>query len=192
MPPQKKKKHYTYADYVTWPDDERWELINGVPYAMFAAPKTISSDSPQMHQEMVGEIHRQLANFLKGKPCKIFMAPFDVRLNADNDDDIVVQPDVLVVCDKNKLDGKCCNGAPDFVVEILSPSTAARDRVDKFQAYLAAGVREYWIVDPETKTIQVCVLQNSFYAVVIHKPNQSLPVTVLEGCSIDMREVFAE
>ena len=141
MPLHQEEQRYTYADYVTWPGDERWELIDGVPYAMSPAP-TIG------HQRIAGEIHRQLANFLKGKPCEAFIAPVDVRLNADNDDDIVVQPDVLVVCDKNKLDGKCCNGAPDFVVEILSPSTADHDRVNKFQVYVAAGVREYWIVDP--------------------------------------------
>ncbi len=94
----RRDQHYTYADYCTWPEDERWELVDGVPYAM-ASP----SDA---HQVISVEISRQLANFLVGKPCQVFHAPFDVRLNAETGDDTVVQPDIFVVCDKSKRDGK--------------------------------------------------------------------------------------
>lgn len=184
MPPlEKQDSRYTYADYADWPEDEAWELLDGVPYMMAPAPS-------QAHQEIVGELFGQLRDYLKGKSCKVFVAPFDVRLNAAEADDTVVQPDVLVVCDPKKLDGKSCNGAPDLVVEILSPATADRDRVFKFQAYLAAGVREYWIVDPETRTAQVCVLKGSFYGVTVHNRSERVNVSVLEDCVIDLGEVF--
>jgi Uma2 family endonuclease len=183
MPLLKEDRGYTYADYCEWDDDERWELIEGVPYAMSPAPT-------QYHQEINGELYRQIANFLVGKSCKVFLAPFDVRLNAAEEDNTVLQPDILVVCDHSKLDGKSCNGAPDLVIEILSPSTANRDRLDKFNAYLRAGVREYWIVDPFTKTVQICILHSSFYGVTVHKEHEVVPVSVLNGCTIDLGEIF--
>ena len=133
--PQKDER-YTYLDYYSWDDGERWELIDGVAYAMSPAP------APK-HQTISRELLVQIANFLKGKPYEVFHAPFDVRLNADSDDDTVMQPDIFVVCDKSKIDDKGCNGAPDMIIEILSPSTAKRDIVLKFNAYLQAGVREY-------------------------------------------------
>jgi len=185
MPLQRENERYTYADYCKWDDSERWELIDGVPYAMAPAPT-------QQHQEISSEIHRQLANFLKGKPCKVFHAPFDVRLNADGKDDTVCQPDLLVVCDSAKLDGKCCNGAPDLVIEILSPSTARLDRMVKFQQYLRAGIPEYWIVDPETKTVQVCILQGGVYVAHMYADTDITQVAVLEGCTISLPDVFAE
>jgi len=185
MPMPQQNGHYTYADYCTWDDSERWELIEGIPYTMSPAP------SPA-HQEVSSEFHRQLANFLKGKPCKVYPAPFDVRLNASDEDDTVVQPDLAVVCDRSKIDGKGCKGAPDLVVEILSPSTARRDRMTKFQQYQQAGVQEYWIVDPDTKTVQVCTLENGRYFVTAYADTDTAPVTVLPSCAINLQDVFAE
>jgi len=185
MPMPQQNERYTYADYCTWDDSERWELIEGIPYAMSPAPS-------QHHQEISGELHLQLATFLKGKPCKVFHAPFDVRLNVDDEDDTVVQPDLLVVCDHSKLDGKCCRGAPDLVIEILSPSTARHDRMVKMQQYQQAGVREYWIVDPDTKTVQVCILENGRYFVTAYADTDTAPVAVLPGCEINLSDVFAE
>jgi Uma2 family endonuclease len=181
----KRNAGYTYADYCTWDDGERWELIEGIPYAMSPAPS-------QRHQEVCGELHWQIKTFLKGKPCKVFAAPFDVRLNAAGDDDTVCQPDLLVVCDAFKLDGKCCKGAPDLVVEVLSPSTARHDRMVKLRQYRRNGVREYWIVDPETKTVQVNVLENGKYVISMYGDEDTAPVGVLEGCEIDLADVFAE
>lgn len=182
----KKDERYTYADYVTWDDDERWELIDGVPYAMSPAPT-------QKHQEVGGEIYRQLANFLKGKPCKVFLAPFDVRLNADETDDTVCQPDILVVCDSTKLDGKCCKGAPDLVIEVLSPSTARKDRLIKYTRYQKAGVQEYWMVDVDTKTVDVAILENGIYVrTKFYSDEDILNVKVLDGCAVNLSEVFAE
>ncbi|MCL1822679.1 MAG: Uma2 family endonuclease [Oscillospiraceae bacterium] len=183
----KKNIHYTYKDYESWElkEGERFELIDGFPYAM-------SAPSP-IHQGISMILSRLFSNFLHGKSCKVFHAPFDVRLNAKGDnDDNVVQPDLLVICDKSKLDDKGCNGAPDMVIEITSPSTARHDRLIKFQKYQNAGVREYWIVEPETKTVQACILENEKYFVKPYGEDDNIPVTVLEGCEISMKEVFAE
>jgi len=181
----KKEKRYTYSDYCSWDDGQRWELIDGYAYLMAPAPT-------QAHQSAGGYIYIQLANFLKGKSCRVFYAPFDVRLNAFSDDNTVVQPDLLVVCDMSKLDGKCCVGAPDFVIEILSPSTARFDRTIKFDLYKAAGVREYWIVDPDTKTVSAHVLQNGEYMIRDYSDTGTAPVTVLDGCEIDLEGIFED
>ena len=180
-----KNEHYTYVDYCTWDDSERWELIYGVPYAMAPAPKW-------EHQGVSREIAGQLFNFLKGKPCKMFTAPFDVRLNADDEDDIVVQPDIVVICDRSKLSGTGCVGVPDMVLEILSPSTARHDRIIKLEIYQRAGVREYWIVDPDTKTVQTCTLKDGLYFVRGYVDTDTVAVNVLPGCEINLQEVFAE
>lgn len=122
----------------------------------------------------------------------MFIAPFDVRLNADNTDDTVVQPDVFVVCDKSKLDGKSCKGVPDMIIEVLSPSSLGRDKVLKFNKYQKAGVLEYWIVDPEGRNVTVHVLKNGEYMSKAYGDEETAPVNVLDGCQINLREVFAE
>ena len=175
-------KRYTYADYCSWEDDVRRELIDGVPYAMSAPSRS--------HQKTSMQLSVLLGNFLKGKPCEVFAAPFDVRLNADTRDDTVVQPDVLVVCDESKLDEKGCIGAPDLAIVILSPSTAMRDKVLKYRWYLRSGVREYWIVSPDDKTVMVCILKNGEYVTTTYGGDEAVPVHVLEGCIIDLPEVF--
>ena len=177
---------YTYADYASWDDDIRRELIDGKVYLMAPAPA-------ETHQDISGEMHRQLANFLLDKPCKVFHAPFDVCLHADGDDDYtVVQPDLLVVCDREKLDGKRCNGAPDFIVEILSPSTASKDLIFKYNKYMSAGVREYWIVDPVDKVVRACILKDGKYESIDYLNPDIIAVQVLEGCEIDTKRVFSE
>lgn len=118
------EKRYTYGDYLTWPDEERWELIEGVPYDMTPAPST-------NHQRILGELFRQISTFLLDRDCEVFIAPFDVRLpegdEADEQIITVVQPDIAVICDPAKIDRRGCRKAPDFIIEILSPSTAAKD-----------------------------------------------------------------
>jgi len=178
-------EYYTYDDYLKWEDAERCELIDGVIYAMSPAPL-------RRHQGVSSNLHGQLFDFLKGKPCKVYAAPFDVRLNAGTYNNTVVQPDVVVVCDKSKLDDKGCVGAPDLVIEILSPSTEVRDRVLKFNQYLQAKVREYWIVDPDSKTVTVNILDNDRYYSAAYAETDKAPVHVLEGCVIDLTDVFAE
>ena len=155
----KEDQRYTYHDYVQWDDDQRWELIDGVPY-MMAAPRV-------NHQRIVQRIGFWFHQALKGKPCEPFFAPVDVRLNFDKADDTVVQPDVFVVCDPTKITEKTVDGIPDLVVEVLSPSTSRNDRWFKYNAYQSAGVREYWIVDPDNRTVEVYLLIEGLY----HKDN---------------------
>jgi len=177
-------KRYTYADYITWDDDNRWELIDGVPYLMSAPTRR--------HQELLSNLFLPIGTFLKGKPCKVYVAPFDVRLNFDTLDDTVVQPDILVICDHSKLTDAGSNGAPDLVVEILSPSTAKYDRVTKYNKYLESGIREYWIIDPETKTLAVHILKDGNYITKPYTDQETVPVHVLNGCEINLAEVFVE
>lgn len=151
---KKLQPSYTYADYCQWPEDERWELIDGEAYAMTAPSR--------LHQDLVFEIAGQIRNYLQGKPCKGYVAPFDVRLprqdEADDKVDTVVQPDISVICDKTKLDKLGCRGAPDWVIEILSPSTALKDLNAKRNLYQRHGVEEYWIIHPEDRWIMVYLL----------------------------------
>ena len=178
-------KRYTYADYYKWDDGVRYELIDGVAYMMSPAPL-------RAHQEIIGELYMQLRQFLKGKTCKVYLSPFDVRLNADENDDIVVQPDLVVVCDISKLDKYGCKGAPDMAIEVASPSSARMDRLLKMQKYLKYGVREYWIVDPDSKTVQAFILENGNYIVNAYADTDEAPVRILDGCVINLADVFAE
>ena len=175
--------YYTYADYLTWDDDQRWELIDGKPYLMSA---------PNLnHQSVLGNFYFLLRLFLKGKKCKAFFAPFDVRLNADTLDDTVVQPDVMLVCDERKLeDGKGVVGAPDLVIEVLSPSNPNHDRVTKFKKYCEAGVHEFWIADPVAKTVTVNILSDGKYVSRIYGATDKVPVQALPGFAVDLAEVF--
>ena len=178
-------KKYTYSDYYTWDDDQRWELIDGVPYAMSPAPS-------KSHQDITGELFWQIKNYLKNKSCEVFIAPFDVRLNFDKEDNTVVQPDVLIVCNKDKLNDKGVLGAPDFVAEVLSPSTSKKDMILKYNAYLNAGVKEYWIIDPVNKFIMANILRNDNYE---GKPyfsdDNEIKLTVLDDCKINLNDLFS-
>ena len=176
------EKHYTYADYLQWPDDTRYELIDGEAFRMAPTPLI-------EHQEIAGEVYCQLANQLDGQPCRPYIAPVDVRLprkdEADAAIDTVVQPDVLVVCDPHKIDRRGVRGAPDWVLEVLSPSTAAHDQIAKRRTYERAGVREYWLVHPGDRTLTVYVLDNGQYGrPEIYELKDATPIGVLPGVSI--------
>jgi len=179
----RKDAYYTYSDYVKWDDGIRYELIDGVAYMMSPAPSWI-------HQEISGNLFGQLWQFLRGKPCKVYSAPFDVRLNAAQEDDTVVQPDIVVICDKSKLNDAGCAGAPDMLIEILSKSSARFDKHVKLQKYLKYGVREYWIIDPDSRTVQVYTLKDDNYIVSTYDETDEVNVTVLDGCVINLGEVF--
>jgi len=180
----KYKESYTYEDYLTWDESIRWELIDGVPYVM-AGPNVA-------HQTINGNLFLLLANFLKGKHCKVFLAGLDVRLNADTLDNSAVQPDLLIVCDHSIIDKGSIKGVPDMLVEILSPSTAKYDKTIKFEAYQKAGVREFWIIDPEAKTVTVNILKEGKYITHPYGENDTVAVHILDGFSVNLSEVFEE
>ncbi|GAK55283.1 hypothetical protein U27_02115 [Candidatus Vecturithrix granuli] len=186
-------KIYTYSDYLTWQVQERLELIKGRLFKMSPAPM-------RYHQELSGALFGEFRNYLKGKPCKVFHAPFDVRLPKsqielrDKQIYTVVQPDIVVVCDHAKLDRKGCLGAPDLIVEILSPSTAAKDVKDKFVVYEEAGVQEYWIVYPGEHVLEVFKLDEhrKYQLERIYTREDTVEVGIFKDFSIDLREIFEE
>jgi len=175
-------RKYTYSDYLEWDDDVRYELIDGVPYLM-SAPTW-------QHQEILGHLFAQLYDFLNGKKYKVFFAPFDVRLNAETFDNTVVQPDIVVICDNNKMMKTGYVGGPDMAIEVLSPSTTRMDNNIKFSKYLQAGVREYWVVDPDNKTLAVHILRDGDYWTRAYRDEDKVPIHILEDCVIDLAEVF--
>jgi len=177
---------YTYADYAEWDENIRSELYDG-EVVMMATPT-------RKHQQVSMELVFQIRNYLEGKTCQIYAAPFSVRLfpQKDRNDTTVFEPDIVVVCDPEKLDDKGCNGAPDLVIEIISPSTASHDRIYKFRKYQTAGVKEYWIVDPELKSVQACILENDRYVVYMYDENDKAPISVLQNCEINLSAVFAD
>lgn len=147
--PLPKEERYTLADMLAWETEKRYELIDGIPYLMSPGPS-------RRHQRIGREIYRQISTYLLGKTYEVYIAPFDVRLFEQSGEgpesvDTVVRPDISVICDTEKLDETGCKGAPDLVIEVLSPSTHNRDRLTKFNLYQRAGVREYWIVDPQIR-----------------------------------------
>jgi Uma2 family endonuclease len=185
-------ERWSYADYLTWPDDERWELIDGVAYSMSPAPTTT-------HQRVLRKLALPILAHLEGKSCEPFLAPFDVRFSdqqnaSDNYIDTVVQPDILVVCDKSKLDERGCNGPPDFIIEITSPSTGRNDLTRKFDLYQRHSVNEYWIVHPEQQTVMVFKIgEDGLYG----KPERyagddTVAVPFFGGLVVDLKGVFAE
>jgi len=179
------KHRYTYADYLEWEGPERYELYDGEAFMM---------SSPSVaHQVLLVELLLDFGNWLRGKPCRVFAAPLDVRLfpKADKSDRTVVQPDLLVVCDEGKLDKGSVNGPPDLVIEIVSPSNTHSELFRKFNYYLEAGVREYWVVDPESRIAHVHIYENGHYISNTYSDNDRIPVTVLEGLEISLEALWA-
>ena len=185
-------KRYSFADYLTWMDDKRRELYDGFIKLMSPAPVRI-------HQEISTEILYEIKKFLNKKNCKVYHAPFDVRFpkeNTTSDKDIytVLQPDISLICDRSKLDNRGCIGAPDMIVEIVSPSSLKHDLVNKYEIYEKAGVKEYWIVRPNEKTVTVFTNnQQKFEFIRSYTEEDKVPVNIFKGqLIIDLVEVFAD
>ncbi|MCP5045999.1 MAG: Uma2 family endonuclease [bacterium] len=192
MPLRKNDEFVTYADSLTWPDDERWELIDGIPFNMSPAP------SPY-HQEILGNLCFEIHRFLKEEKGegKVYMAPLDVRLpeahQTDEETSNVVQPDILVICNKEKIDDKGCKGAPDFIIEIVSPGTAKKDMKFKLMLYEKHGVPEYWIVQPAERIVMVFKLneQKNYDRAEVYSSEDTIPLTLKESAlEIDLDSVF--
>lgn len=182
-------KSYTYADYLTWKFQERLELIKGKIFKMSPAPKV-------NHQRVSGYLQYELFRFLIGKKCEVFTAPFDVRLTKKNKKDesihTVVQPDICVICDPKKLDDKGCIGAPDIVVEILSPGNNQKELKDKYEVYEENGVKEYWIIHPEPKTFIAYILNSKgkYEPTLLKTLGDNITTPVLPGFVLDLNKVF--
>ncbi len=183
-------EHYTYSEYLKWQFDGFVELIKGKVFPM-SAPVS-------QHQRIVANLHLDLGAFARGKRCQVFIAPFDVRLPIYDkngalvvDTDTVVQPDICVICDPEKIDRRGCDGVPDMVVEVLSPSTAKKDLNEKFNLYQEVGVKEYWVVFPDAEEISVYLLQEGKYVRVgQYEEDAQVPVDTLPGLVVNLADVF--
>ncbi len=186
--PQRDPARHTYADYCSWPENIRYELVDGIAYLMSPAPSTA-------HQDMLGELFYQVRNALEGKRCRPYLAPFDVRIprgnEADERIDTVVQPDLLVICDRSRVDARGLRGTPDWVVEVLSPTTAAHDQTRKLAAYERAGVPEVWLVHPTDRVLTVYRLENRVYGRPhVQELEGERQVESVPGISIDWDKVL--
>jgi Uma2 family endonuclease len=184
-------KTYTYADYLQWKFEERIELIKGRIFKMSPAPSS-------SHQRISRKFLVALDIYLQQKSCEVFSAPFDVRLprKSKNDEDLitVVQPDICVICDRNKIDERGCLGAPDIVVEIISPGNNKTELKNKYEVYEESGVREYWIVSPQDKTfLKYTLNENGVYVASQLLPSEGEVTTpILPGFILNLEDVFAD
>ena len=182
-------KQYTYADYLTWQFDEMVELIKGFVYKMSPGPSTY-------HQRIIRRVLVDIANYLKKGKCQVFMAPYDVRLKRSFDDKeitSVVQPDICIICNPEIIDRRGCNGAPDFILEVLSPFTSKKDVKDKFEIYQESGVKEYWMIYPGEKVLDVYILQDGKYFLDNKYVSDSkVQLKILPELTIDLQEIFED
>jgi Uma2 family endonuclease len=178
---------YTYADYLKWDFEEIVELIKGKIFTKAAAPN-------RRHQEVSGNIFGALFNFLKNESCKVYSAPFDVRFSRDPEfskTDSVVQPDISVICDPSKLDDKGCFGAPDIIIEIISPGNSRVELQNKYELYEEFGVREYWIVHPTDSTVLIYTLvDGKFKPSRLFTSGDQIRSSVLPGFTLDLEKVL--
>jgi len=179
---------YSYADYLTWTMDEMVELIKGKIFKMNAAPKRI-------HQKVSLKVAIKLYNFLEGKTCEVYEAPFDVRLPVKSKMNeaifTVVQPDICVICDKSKLDDAGCIGAPDLIVEILSKGNNKKELVNKYEVYEESGVHEYWIIHPEEQTLLIYTLVNGSYQPSRLFTNGDIVKSkIISGFKLNLNDIF--
>ncbi len=185
-------KKYSYADYLTWQFNEYVELIKGKVFKMSPAPS-------RKHQSVAWNLTVQIGNYFKEKGCQAFFAPFDVKLvdhrkSTPNEQIFtVVQPDVFVVCDESKLNDQGCTGAPDWIIEIISPSTRKRDLETKYALYAESGVREYWVIQPNDDTVTVFILDDSggrYQFKGLYPAEAEVSVQIFPDLTVNMRAVF--
>lgn len=189
QPEKSSNRKYSYNDYLSWSAEERWELIEGIPYNLTPAPST-------QHQQITTRLIALFYHALKDSPCQVFGAPFDVRLPDQESEEIftVIQPDIAIICDRNKLDSRGCLGSPDLIIEVTSPSTLRRDIKEKFYLYEKAGVGQYWIIYPEQKTVVVFSLneEGKYGRPDVYSDTDIIMVKNHYSVSIDLAEIFHE
>ncbi len=184
------RKNYTYEDLQNFEDEKRYELINGELYLM-SSPTTL-------HQKIVGEIYVQLHNYLKGKKCQAFVSPLDVCLSGVKNpkkEYNVVQPDILVVCDENKITKNMgIQGAPDLIIEVLSPTSKKHDTFVKYNLYQYYGVKEYWIVDEDVGVIyQYIINEKNIYTLPkTYEITENIKVNILKDCTISLKDIIEQ
>ncbi|MGF1638675.1 MAG: Uma2 family endonuclease [Cyclobacteriaceae bacterium] len=186
------KGKYTYKDYLTWDDGKRWEIIEGKVYPLEFGddPKNMSPAPGRRHQEISAKLIRIIGNFLVGKTCKVIGAPFDVRFIENDLSETVLQPDISVFCDSTKLNEKGAIGAPDWIIEIISPSTEFRDKTVKAFLYQKHGVRSYWLIDPSNESLATFQLMpDGRFDVPLEYKEGSVP-TIFDDFSISFEEIF--
>lgn len=181
MPLPQQNKEYTIDDIYALPDGQRAELIDGQMYMM--APPT------RRHQQILGALYRKIADYIdkKGGSCEVDIAPFAVFLNAD--DKNYVEPDISIICNPDKLTDKGCTGAPDWIIEIISPGNSSHDYIRKLNLYADAGVREYWIVNPINRTVLVYHLEESKFEVSSYTFQDKIKVNIYDDLWIDFMEI---
>lgn len=172
---------FTEEDYYRLPENVRAELIDGQFYDM--------SSPSRIHQRILGHLYVTIANYInsKGGPCEVYPAPFAVKLF--NDDKTIVEPDISVICDPSKLTDRGCTGAPDWIIEIVSPSNPTHDYVFKLNLYLDAGVREYWIVDPAKTTVVVYHLAEEQFKMTVYTFHNKIKSGIYDDLWIDLKEL---
>ncbi|GAB2501044.1 Uma2 family endonuclease [Algoriphagus taiwanensis] len=181
--------HYSYADYLRWKIDDMMELIRGKAYKWAAAAPGMS------HQKVSVRLTHLLHEHLKSKPCQVFHAPFDVRLpvksKKNKEIDTVLQPDLCVICDESKLDEAGCMGAPDLVVEILSPGNNRKELKLKYEVYEESGVKEYWIIQPTEQTLLIYTLINGKYQPShLYTSGDEVESKCIDGFRLNLSEIF--
>lgn len=188
MPIPEANRKYTYTDYLSWPEEERWEIIDGVPL--------LQSAPSWQHQALSRELILEFGTYLRDKPCQLFGTPFDLRLplagEKDEETIHVFQPDLTVICDKSKLKETGYFGTPNLVIEIVSASTGKIDKVSKFNAYEKAGVPEYWIAETEQKIVSVFKLQNGRYGrPETYTEEHRIVVGIFPDLVVELKRIFA-
>ncbi|OFY72179.1 MAG: hypothetical protein A3G23_01240 [Bacteroidetes bacterium RIFCSPLOWO2_12_FULL_37_12] len=189
LPQFSRNEKFTYADLLTWPEEERWELIDGVPYDMSPAPRTA-------HQRVSTNLVWVLENFFRNKKCRVFAAPFDIRLPKEGKDVFeitnVVQPDISIICDPKKIDERGGIGAPELVIEILSESSTRKDIGIKMLLYQNSGVKEYWVVDPDEETITVYLPDKTgkYFPKRTYHKEEIIVLSLFPKCKIKLHDVF--
>ena len=189
--PQAENGMYSYADYLTWQFEEVVELIRGKIFKKAAAAPR------RLHQKVSGELSYRLTGFLKGQKCQVYAAPFDVRFPKGSKEDHkihdVVQPDICVICNPEKLDDRGCLGAPDLIVEILSPGNSKTELKHKYSLYESHGVREYWIIHPENQDLLIYTLVDGKYITTgLQTSGDVVESAVIKGFTLDLEEFFKD